>query len=110
MSVLWAYTLARKLVAIIHVGVKASVLGVTVLSWGTRWATWSPTWRWRRTGAPAARRRRSPPATPGSTRWWGWGCHSSWRWARSTRRRSRSRRTPRCTRRWGSCAPLWRGR
>ncbi|VAI00778.1 unnamed protein product [Triticum turgidum subsp. durum] len=39
MSVLWAYTLARELVALLvaigyMVGVKASVLGVTVLAWG----------------------------------------------------------------------------
>ncbi|KAK3146557.1 hypothetical protein QOZ80_3BG0268030 [Eleusine coracana subsp. coracana] len=39
MSVLWAYTLARELVALLVaigyvVGVKASVLGVTVLAWG----------------------------------------------------------------------------
>ena len=35
MSVLRAYTLARELVAIGYVvGVKASVLGVTVLAWG----------------------------------------------------------------------------
>ena len=38
-SVLWAYTLARELVALLVaigyvVGVKASVLGVTVLAWG----------------------------------------------------------------------------
>lgn len=39
MSVLWAYTLARELVALLvaigyMVGVKSSVLGVTVLAWG----------------------------------------------------------------------------
>lgn len=39
MSVLWAYTLARELVALLvaigyMVGVRASVLGVTVLAWG----------------------------------------------------------------------------
>lgn len=59
MSVLWAYTLARELVALLvaigyMVGVRASVLGVTVLAWGTRWATWCRTSPWRCTASAGA--------------------------------------------------------